>query len=223
MDFVKFGLKNETIVKFLKVGQPNSVKRLSYKAAGRYFMFEFQYVVSEKDYWEFNKYYIRKNKLNLIAEIIFGAILLSGFLKIVIKTAVKENYIKDYGMFAFVMLVALTALAFVLMFFAFRGLEVAILKLSILMMKKNGKLPFGKNVYMRFDEDIVTEITELGESKFPYKTLEKVEKGKNAIYVYISQVQAFIIPYTVFSSQKQHDDFIEYIKNKITAAKATQV
>ena len=79
-------------------------------------------------------------------------------------------------------------------------------------MKKNGKLPYDKNVQMCFDEDSFINISEMGEMKVAYTGIEKVYEGTKHIYIYVNVSQAHIIPLHVFESEAQKDEFLAFIR-----------
>ena len=53
------------------------------------------------------------------------------------------------------------------------------------------------------------------ETKIKYTAMERIEINKNAIYIYFNSIQACIIPFSVFESEKQKSEFIEFINNKV--------
>jgi len=71
-----------------------------------------------------------------------------------------------------------------------------------------------KDVILRFDENIITEITDKNENKIKYSIIEKIALGKAAVYIYIGALQAFIIPFWVFESEQQKVDFLDFINQK---------
>jgi len=89
-----------------------------------------------------------------------------------------------------------------------------ILKVQIEMAKKEGKLPYDREITMEFYEDYFIEITKETENKTKYTKIEKIIIGDNAIYIFVSAMQSFIIPFSVFKSEKQRSKFEFFIKNK---------
>jgi hypothetical protein len=88
------------------------------------------------------------------------------------------------------------------------------LKLQVKMMCKDGKSPYGKNNHIQFNTEDINEATELSERKVKYSNIERITESKNSVYVYYSALQAFIIPLSVFESERQKNDFIAFIKRK---------
>jgi hypothetical protein len=82
-------------------------------------------------------------------------------------------------------------------------LNLLVLKRNIKSFKKSAKLPYGQNVTIHFDEDSFTETTVETETKVKYSSVEKIAFSNIALYIYVSSVQAFIIPYCVFENEGQ--------------------
>ena len=90
-------------------------------------------------------------------------------------------------------------------------------------MKKYGKLPYGKDVTISFGEDSLIEITPETETKVKYTRIENIVGGTFAIYIYISAVQAFVVPVSVFPSIQEQDEFWNFIHDKWNAAKLSSI
>jgi len=88
------------------------------------------------------------------------------------------------------------------------------LKTTIKLKKKDGKLPYGKNVLILFDEDFFYETTNEAEMKIKYSSIEKTAIGNSAIYIFIGAMQAFIIPLSVFETEKQKSAFLAFVNSK---------
>ena len=172
-------------------------------------MYQFRYMLNDHDYLEFNKHHLLNAPANKkawrimrpIAPIIFSIILLVSVLngddlpviiaQLVVYTIASVMWIfvaKPYGMF--------------------------FMKLSIKRMKKDGKLPYGKDVWLCFEEDFLIETTTETEAKMKYTNLERIEVGKNAVYIYISAIQALIIPFYAFESNEQKEALLAFLNGK---------
>ena len=66
---------------------------------------------------------------------------------------------------------------------------------------------------MKFGEDWFFEITSETESKSKYSVIDRVIKGNKAVYVFVNDVQLYLIPFSVFDSEQQ-EEFIDFIKGK---------
>lgn len=87
-------------------------------------------------------------------------------------------------------------------------------KLTIGAIKKSGKLPYGRETLTQFDEDFVISVTDGIETKAGYTSLDKIGVGDCAVYLFIDALLAIVIPYSVFETEEQRNEFLEYIKSK---------
>ena len=92
---------------------------------------------------------------------------------------------------------------------------------AIKKMKKDGKLPYGKENELLFGEDFCVEIADDIETKVKYRAIEKVASGDHAVYVFISAMQAFIIPLSVFETGEQRTEFVAFVNRKIEESRAS--
>lgn len=70
---------------------------------------------------------------------------------------------------------------------------------------------FGKHV-ITLDEDGMLETTAKGESKISWDAVEKVEETDGYIYIYISSVNAYVIPVRAFESEGHRNGFLDTLK-----------
>ncbi|EMY69113.1 YcxB family protein [Leptospira vanthielii] len=59
------------------------------------------------------------------------------------------------------------------------------------------------------------------ESKIPYENLERLSIGTEAIYIYISNIQALILPNRIFSSPIESKAIVDFLMEKNEKIKAT--
>jgi len=168
-------------------------------------MFNFTYNLTEADYFEFNRHHTFGNQ-STQKVIIVMRIFLAAFMSFIILL----NLISGGGMGSLIFPVIL-GLAVI---FGFKPLMLLSIKWQIKLIKKQGKLPFGKDVNIRFDEESYVETNEVSETKINYTSLERVVKGHHVIYLYIGAMQATIIPFAAFETDEQRDDFLTFIINK---------
>lgn len=90
--------------------------------------------------------------------------------------------------------------------------------MQIKMIKKEGKLPYGKEVFARFDDQLFMETANGNESKIDYANIEKIAVGQKAIYIYIGAIQAFIIPFSVFEDEEKREEFLTFLNHKKSEA-----
>lgn len=70
-------------------------------------------------------------------------------------------------------------------------------------MKETEGLPFAGETTLNFTEDQIIEITKGQEVKVDYKKVEDICETEEAFYVYMSSVQAIIIPKRVLDQDKE--------------------
>ena len=70
---------------------------------------------------------------------------------------------------------------------------------TILKMKETEGLPYAEETTLNFTEDQIIEITKGQEVKVDYKKVEDVCETEKAFYVYISSIEALIIPKRVLN------------------------
>lgn len=172
--------------------------------------FKFVFSLSEQDYLDFNMFHTFESKtgkkqytrLRLMTS---GLFLAAGIL-----------YLLLYGFNSdgFVYLGAFSLLA-VVFYFIYKPLLRASVKRQIKFYKKQGKLPYSPKATMTFGEACFTEVTETNKSEYVYSLIcDAYIVNDRKIYLYISQVQAFILPVSAFESKTQLDAFLTFIGEK---------
>ena len=171
-------------------------------------MFEFDYTVTEKDYMEFNRYHAQNSPAGKKSRNIALYMMLAALLLVLVTDIISGNTEK---------------MIFTLIAFAVMGVFVFLLlgpmmrwnvKLSTRIMKKSGRLPYDKQVNLRFEDDLIIEKTPMTEVKTSYASLERIAVGKEGVYLYNSAISAILIPNTVFSNAAQKFDFLQFIHEK---------
>lgn len=172
-------------------------------------MYEYKIKLDEKDYIEFNDYHLSnsvagKKAVNLI-RILVPLLFLCAISIFLIANADGELIIT----------LAITAVVVsILMVFFSKKILIISMSKSIKRLKKDGKLPFNGEVIITFDEDGIHEKTLNSESKINYTLVEKIGQNKQAIYIYMSAVQAYIIPLSCFESDVKKIEFLEFLDKK---------
>jgi hypothetical protein len=88
------------------------------------------------------------------------------------------------------------------------------MKKRIEKMKKEGRLPYSNEAILKFDDEGIYEITPDTENKTKYSLVEKIAETEKAIYIYVSSLQAYILPLTAFSEETEKLRFLEFINLK---------
>jgi len=174
-------------------------------------MFQFNYTLSEKDYYDFNEYHLLNSPMNKKG-ILFYCILLPVLLAsmILFFWLRYQNFIQ-----ILIMIIAASILSALWILFLLKKLLLLNMKSQIKRIKKLGKVVWGVETAVSFGEEFISDISELGESKFKYSVVEKIAVGKTAVYVYIEALRALILPFPVFESEEQKQEFLSFINNKI--------
>ena len=76
---------------------------------------------------------------------------------------------------------------------------------TILKMKETDGLPFAEETALNFTEDQIIEITKNQEMKVDYKKIQDVCETEKAFYVYISSMEALVIPKRVLDQDKEKE------------------
>lgn len=172
-------------------------------------MYEYHIQLSEKDYINFNKFHllhsksgkqiIRRNQL-MFPVISFFLLLLiwwfDGNLELLLIEAI-----------------VLGVMSIILVFFT-KGLLIKNITKQLNKLKKEGKLPYSERSIVTFEDDGIREKTAHSETKTSYALVEKIKVSDETIYVYISAVQALIIPKTCYCADKTIDELLFFLNEK---------
>ena len=173
-------------------------------------MFEFNIVLTEQDYIRFNQYHMTHSangkKAILLLRLLMPIISLCALLIFVVADADPT-----------LILIEAIVLGLLSIFFIFYGKKILLKSVAknISKLKKDGKLPFNQESTITFDETHILEKTDLNESKISYQIIEKIAETENAIYIYFSAMQAYIIPNTVFESNEHRKELLDFMYTKV--------
>lgn len=181
-------------------------------------MYEFNIALGEDDYLLFNKYHFlnsaigKKNLMTfkiIIPLICYTFVFLSNIFNSDIQLVLIET-------------IVMTILT-ILWIGNSKKILLNSMRKNIRKMKKVGKLPYNKDLILKFTDDIILEITPNSEYKTKYSVIEKIAVAEDAIYIYFSSVQAFIIPISVFSDENEKKKFLDFIMSKTTNSSAIKL
>lgn len=172
-------------------------------------MYKFSYSLDEKDYLEFNRFHFNTASANRKI-----TLLLRLFVPVMLIVLSLPTFVNHEDMYEVLISGVICVITSVIWFFAVKPLCMLNIKVSMKFMKKDGKLPYGKNVQIYFNEEEIHETTEVAESKVKYSNIEKIAEGSQAVYIYIGAAQAFIIPLSVFETEVQKNEFLLFINSK---------
>lgn len=172
-------------------------------------LYQFKYLLDDNDYLEFNKFHMYNslsNKKAIIALRLAVPILMTINLLLF-----QKSYQKLETLVISIIIIAVFSIIWALLV---KPLLLLVLKANIKMLKKDGKLPYGKDVLMEFGEQNFIETTKETETKTNYSQIEKITLGNTAIYIYINSIQAYIIPFSVFTGDESKEAFLTFINQK---------
>lgn len=172
--------------------------------------FRFNIRLTEEDYFNFNLFHLYNDpssrKTLVVVRICLNVILFSALiLQLII--------LKDITV-ALITAVLLLIPVVLLNLFYNKYWEF-MTKRQIKGMKKHGKLPFPPESLLEFYDNYSVEITPYTRTEHNYSSFEKIYLSQHRyIYIYISSVQAYIIPLSAFSSEEHFNSFMNFISTK---------
>lgn len=179
----------------------------------RYCM-QITYSLEAKDIKESQNYYLRNNsrvkKTRFFTYLLIFAISYWQLLYLFIFTDFLSNFnwsvLSTYfttGTFAF--LVGLIAARSVDYFWQLYSINSTVKKY------KHGDGVLGEHL-IKFEEDYLVEITDVNQTKQSWKGVDKIEENQNYIFIFISPLNAHIIPKRFFDTEQDASMFFEEAK-----------
>lgn len=166
-------------------------------------MYNFKFQLEDKDYIEFNKFYLLKyskhGKRQLLVFRICTCLLL---------VVISAFFFNSHLLFSILLLVGAVVVVILSKWFYTKQIEKQVGKI-----KKEGKLPYGKNVKLIFRNTDFDQTSEQGKINSNYNALEAVVCGDDgAVYLFNSAMSGFIIPARAFESPQQLHEFMEFME-----------
>jgi hypothetical protein len=157
--------------------------------------------LTRKDFANFNRYWYFKKKLKqrMIFIIIFALVI-----------SVFENGGHRFDFFVYLFTVVSILVLFGVSFFALMWL---MLTFSGNLPSENGSV-LGKKKFI-LSEDGFVEESENSKSSQKWKSIKAVEENGNAIFVFVDNIAAYIVPKRFFKDEIEQSEFINYIKNNM--------
>ncbi|MBS3990678.1 MAG: YcxB family protein [Erysipelothrix sp.] len=177
-------------------------------------MFEFKIALDEDDYLQFNMYHLLNSSNGKQLLLLYRLIIpLISFISITI-------FINEDSDLQFVLIATLVSVIISILGIIFsKKVIFMFLKKGIQNLKKEGKLPYSKNTILKFDDDFIYEFTHNAENKTKYAMIEKIVVTEKIIYIYISSVQAYLLPKSAFTNDLEKDEFLNFINNKLATSR----
>ena len=177
--------------------------------------FKLNIFLTDNDYYEINKFTITNlrygKKLLFFLRILFVVMVLFVPVTVFISDGITNETVINL-IPSFILLLLLE-----LLLNPFMNLS---LKLSLSLLKKNGKMPYSQNSVMEFDEEHFTETTDTNRTEHPYSAIANISIIKDKyIFIHINQMMAYIIPFHSFDTPNKRGDFLNFLNSKCSEIK----
>ena len=177
-------------------------------------MYKFEFIFSDEDYLEFSVFHYESVSFLAKKTLLFLRWVPPAVnLLLILRRLPVENW------FAFLFTSYIMAAIAVVYIVHARQISRFICELTVKIgmaaTKKDGRLPYDKNVRLEFHEDYIYEVTERTETKINYASIERVIASPKAVYLYTSAIQALILPFTAFESEEQKAGLRDFINKRI--------
>ena len=174
------------------------MRYLKNKAGGGRNMLQLNYKLTDEDYIEFNEFHqlihSEVGKRNLFFLKLAGPMISVLAIVIFILARAEKMLIITEVIVLCIFSIVCVAQAKIMK----RGIRKTILK----MIETEG-LPFAEEITLTFTEDQIIEITKGQEVKVDYQKVENVCETETAFYIYISSIEALIIPKRVLNQDME--------------------
>lgn len=173
-------------------------------------MYEFQITLDDDDYLRFNQYHLFNSSIGKKTIMSFRLLIpFICFMVVVIFFIAGADFL-------LMLFEAIAMLIFSIFWIAkCKKMLLKSINKRIKTMKKEGRLPYSSEAILKFDHESIHEITPNTENMTKYSLIEKIAVTEKAIYIYISSVQAIILPVTAFAEEKSKIEFLEFINSKV--------
>ena len=173
----------------------------------------YRYDLTQEDYFEFNLFIIRNyhiyNRQMATLRIIFAlSPIVMGLFSYL--TQRKEGVAGAHIInLAFMILLAILFYKF------FPRLHEKLVMINLKHILKQGELRFLGDHSFTFEEDQMHIISKNTETSLNYEALYQIKCGSQAIYFLTSASTGYILPFRVFSDEKEKNEFLSFINQKI--------
>ena len=171
-------------------------------------MLELRYRIAEEDYLRFNREFMlhSKNGKRVLWTYRLTAIICSACF--VLLAALEGDLRKA------VVLAAVLALFCAVMWLNAKKLLLRTCDQSVRLLKKDGKLPYSETDTLTFALDDIREENAQADTTCRYDAIERTVLSHGAVYVFFSAMQAFILPESAFSDDKERQALLDLLKEK---------
>ena len=173
--------------------------------------FKFDIKLTDKDYFDYNKFWMLKTpygkkQLSLTRKILYLIFAIGILILLFMGEITAQTYITIVGSIVLCLLMQALMTKFLICF----------LKVQIKTMKKSGKMPFSAESHMVFYDDTFTEYTTENKNEHKYSAIDRVSVvGGKAIYIHLNNILAYVLPFDSFESVEEYNRFFDFIKTKV--------
>lgn len=172
--------------------------------------YQINVLLSEEEYIKFNEFYTFKSfygkktgRIIMLLPTIFTLVIIGTVYVIV-----------GINMFSHIFCLFFL-IDLIVQFFRRDKFKKKIVQKSIKSLKKQGKLPYMSESVLEFYDDKIIEISKESRTELLYSAIERVSVLKDGtIYLHQNSAQAYPIPNSVFISEINYNEFLEFIKSK---------
>ena len=172
-------------------------------------MFEFKINLEDDDYLQFNEYHLLNSPSGKKILMLFRFFIpFICFMVVVIFSIAGSDFL-------LILIEAIMMTIFSILWIVYSKKKILkSMEKGIKKMKREGRLPYSDEAIITFNDESIHEITPNTDNKTKYSLIEKVAVTENAVYIYFSSVQAFILPVSAFSEEMEKQKFLEFINLK---------
>lgn len=172
--------------------------------------FKFDYKISEEEYLAFNNYFMLNSPIGKKALLMTR---LSGVTIAILAVVIFFIAGAETGL----ILTEAVLLAVFCIIWIIRSKHIMLKNnaKSIKKLKESGKLVYAESGTLIFDDTSILEISKDSQMKTNYSLLERVDIAEDAIYIFFSAAQAYILPFESFKDEDEKAEFIEFINKKV--------
>ncbi|MBR4072796.1 MAG: hypothetical protein IKK24_02530 [Clostridia bacterium] len=174
--------------------------------------FRFNIEITDKEYYDFNNFVAFRSKYGKKMLMLIHIICIIMLLLLVVVPLIEGKFQKD----ALIGVIPGIILVFI-WFLLFKPFMKLITKLHLKLIGKNAKKLYSPSSVIEFFDDCFCETTHENKNEHKYFAIESVSVVEyKAVYIHINSMLGYIIPAYAFTSPSEYEEFLKFIKEKVT-------
>ena len=177
--------------------------------------YELKVSLSEREYYDFNKFHMNRSpygKRNRRAIYIIALVM-------AILIMAMNFIVEGFNIETFLFLIPYL-LVICLILLLVGPLSLLVLKMQIALMKKQGKMPYEETSVIELYEDYFVEVTDKSRNEIKYTGAEGIMISQDgSIYIYMNSLMAYILPVSCFESDKMREEISGFLLERIEKLK----